>query len=401
MEYKYTDLDFKLAERYVHAVLSMDVLYRKAQSGGDASLSKEGLVPVNLTDFKHTQLESYDEARADLKDIYRQYATAKMNDIRKNYMLEQVQSVINLGDWVFNKREFTYRELVQSTLFLNQNTITEHQLNKERNRLFSLLSDRGYKGDLIQKFDQWKNDNLVQPDELQKTLDQMSKETQQLALNLGFEEVEDVDVKCVVEHDRPYSGYCDYPGKTIYINGDMEYTYPILKHLMCHEVHPGHITHMHVRKLNYEKGIIPADAILVITNTASSGVFEGLADNGQLFTGWDKEAGDEIGRVYSNLTAMTSIKMAHMMHEEKVEPDVVKKYFLETLGKNEAAGDSKIRFLTFPLRKPFIYSYWRGNEAVRQIYLNLEKHEQWEFLRFAYHNMHSVNSVSQFLSWGM
>ena len=401
MEYKYTDLDFKLAERYVSCVLSMDELYRKQQSGGDPSLAKEGLVPVILSEFKHTQMNSYDEARAELKDIYSQYATAKMNDVRKSYMLEQVQSVINLGDWVFAKREFTYRELVQATLFVNQNTITEHQLERERKRMFTLLADKGYKGNFIEKFEQWKKDHLVKPSDLQATLDEMTAETQRLALNLGFEEVADVEVKCVIEHDRPYSGYCDYPGKTIYINGDMEYTYPQLKHLMTHEVHLGHITHMHVRKLDYEKGLVPADTILVITNTASSGVFEGLADNAQLFIGWDKEVDDEIGRIYSNLTAMTSIKMAHMMHEENIAPDVVKRYFRETLGKNEAAGDSKIRFLTFPHRRPFIYSYWRGNEAVRQIYLNLEKHETWEFLRFAYHNMHSVNSISQFLSWGM
>lgn len=398
MNYTYCDLDFKLAERYVRCVLSMDTLYRaKAKGAGEESLRNEGVVPVILSEFKFDQMESWDEIRAELKDVYAKYSGIK-NDIRMCYMLEQVHSIVTLGDWLFGKREYEYRELVANALFLNHNKIAKHQIDRERAELETLLANKGYKGSFLDKFSKWQSDNLIRPADLQKVLDDVAEDTRRYALNVGFDEIADVDVKNVVVNDRPFSAYCDYPGKAIYVNGDMEYTYHGIKRLMCHEVHPGHVTHMHIRKLDYEKGLVPADAILVISNTASSGVFEGLADNGQLFVGWDNEIDDAIARIYNNLTGMVGISMAHMLHEEKVAPDIVKRYFIETLGKSEAAADSKMRFLSFPVRRPFIYSYWRGNEAVRKIFLRLEKHETWAFLRFAYHNMHSVNSISQFLA---
>jgi len=399
MEYTYCDLDFKLAERYVRCVLSMNDIFIEAQGKSrEVALSREGLVPVLLSEFNYKPFENYDEIRVELKDIYKQYATKLKNAIRQSYMLEQVQSVITLGDWIFGTHEFDFRELVQNALFVNHNKIAEHQFERESKYLNQLLSDKGYKGDLKQKQEAWKQAHLIQPGDLLNALETMAAETKRLALNAGFEEIADVDVKCVVEHDRPYSGYCDYPGRTIYINGDMEYTYPRLKHLMTHEVNPGHVTHMHIRKVDYEKGLVPADALLVITNTASSGIFEGLADNGQLFMGWDKEADDEIARVMGNIGSMASITAAHMLHEEHIPQDEVRRFFVDKTQATEAAADSKLRFLTFPHRKPFTYAYWRGNEAVRRIFLQLEKQEVWEFLRFAYHNMHSVNSIGQFLS---
>ena len=399
MEYTYCDLDFKLAERYVRCVLSMNDIFIEAQGKSrEVALSREGLVPVLLSEFNYKPFENYDEIRVELKDIYKQYATKIKNAIRQSYMLEQVQSVITLGDWIFGTHEFDFRELVQNALFVNHNKIAEHQFERESKYLNQLLSDKGYMGDLKQKQEAWKQAHLIQPGDLLNALETMAAETKRLALNAGFEEIADVDVKCVVEHDRPYSGYCDYPGRTIYINGDMEYTYPRLKHLMTHEVNPGHVTHMHIRKVDYEKGLVPADALLVITNTASSGIFEGLADNGQLFMGWDKEADDEIARVMGNIGSMASITAAHMLHEEHIPQDEVRRFFVDKTQATEAAADSKLRFLTFPHRKPFTYAYWRGNEAVRRIFLQLEKQEVWEFLRFAYHNMHSVNSIGQFLS---
>jgi hypothetical protein len=94
---------------------------------------------------------------------------------------------------------------------------------------------------------------------------------------------------------------------------------------------------------------------------------------------------------------MTGITAAHMLHEQNADIDEVRQFYHKMTGMPEAALDTKMRFLSHSLRKPFVYCYWRGNEAVRHVYNAIHKGRTWEFLRFAYFNMNSVNSARQFL----
>lgn len=397
MLYTYCKKDFELAQKFVSVVLTMDRLYREGCDESEASFSKEGIVPVILSDtLKYDDLGSWENAKMVLKDVYNGYKTIE-NDIRKNYMFEQVSSVLMMGEWLFENRGFTYRQLVAGMLYVDHNPITKNMIAHDINQLDNLLRDKGYKGSYEDRLRSWKQDNVVAPDDLQGVLDELAQKAKEKAVNLGFEEISDVDVKCVVEHDAPYSGYCDFLTRTIYINGDMEYTYPGLKHLICHETHPGHMTHMQVRKTLAEKGQVPVDALLVITNTASSGIFEGLADNGLNFLGWIENKDDVIARLYQNLNSKMSVTIAHMLHEENAEVEKVKQYYQKTLLATDAAVNSKIRFLTYPFRRPFTYCYWRGNEAVEKIYDRIPKPRAYEFLRYAYNNMQSINTANQFV----
>jgi len=244
----------------------------------------------------------------------------------------------------------------------------------------------------------WKDDNLVPKADLEQTLDKLSEQCIERTVALGFEGIEDIKVKAVIVHDVPYSGYCDFLERAIYVNGDLDYFYPTVKRLMSHETHPGHTTHMQLRKLRVDAGLIPVDALLVITNTASSPVFEGLADNGPNFTGWINTLDDRIALTLKNMDAKINNTCSHMLHELGKSKDETKEYLKKAAFSTDISADTKLRMLTNPLRMPFSYSYWRGNEAVAAIYLQLEKHEVAEFLRYAYNHMHSVNTIAQFTS---
>ncbi len=396
MDYTYSKNDFKLSKQFVDAVLSMDKVYRKSFASSDESFQEEGLVPVILTDITYDFIDNWNDIKKLFYSIYNEYKTID-NYIRKCYMFEQIASVISLGEWLFENKCSTYRKLVNSLLFVNSNPISKIQVDRDKNSLNNLLSDKNYKGSFIEKLTNWKRDNIVEPELLHDAFKEIETNAKKKAISIGFSEISDIDVKCVIEHDKPYSGYCDFKSKIIYINGDMEYTYSGLKHLIFHETHPGHMTHMQVRKILVENEIVPVDASLVITNTASSGVFEGLADNGLVFTGCVESKNDEIARLYQKLVSKVSITAAHMLHEENLGLEEVKHYFTETLCATEAAADSKIRMMTHSLRKPFIYSYWRGNEAVEDIYNKLPAYEKSEFIKYAYYNMNSINTLKMFI----
>ena len=396
MKYLYCKKDFELAKRYVDAVLSMDKIY-KASDRKDTDLRHEGLVPVVFSPVDFDELGSWEECKKLLLSIYEDYKSIE-NDIRMNYMFEQISSVLTLGEWVFEKKPSTYRNLVYNLMLIDPNPATEWQLERDRHNLYNLLGDKDYRGSLDERLKAWKDDNHIPKEALEKTLDELSVQCLERTHTLGFEGLDDIQVKAVIVNDVPYSGYCDFHARSIYVNGDLDYTYPNVKRLMCHETHPGHVTHMQLRKLRADAGLIPLDALLVITNTASSPIFEGLADNGLAFIGWINTLDDKIAITLQSMNAKVNNTCSHMLHELGRSVDEVKEYLMKRAFINDTGANTKLRMLTNPLRSPFAYSYWRGNEAVAAIYSQLQRHETGDFLRYAYHNMHSANSIAQFTS---
>ncbi len=57
---------------------------------------------------------------------------------------------------------------------------------------------------------------------------------------------------------------------------------------------------------------------------------------------------------------------------------------------------SRLHFFKHSLRAPFIYSYWRGNEAVHQVYTDLPENIKAAFYNFLYKNMLSADAVKEF-----
>jgi hypothetical protein len=84
----------------------------------------------------------------------------------------------------------------------------------------------------------------------------------------------------------PFSAYCDYPARKVLMNLDFPYTRFALKHLATHEVFPGHLVHLALRERYVAEGRMPLDAAQVVTSSASSALFEGIADNGMFFLDW-------------------------------------------------------------------------------------------------------------------
>jgi pyruvate-formate lyase-activating enzyme len=125
--------------------------------------------------------------------------------------------------------------------------------------------------------------------------------------------------------------------------------------------------------------------------------FEGIADNGIKFIGWYENEDDVIARLYQNLASKMSLTSAHMIYEENYDVETVSKYYKETVQGTDEFIKTKMRFLTYSFRGHYIYSYWRGNEAVENIYNKVTKQDAMSFLKYLYRNMNSINTLDQFL----
>ncbi len=153
---------------------------------------------------------------------------------------------------------------------------------------------------------------------------------------------------------------------------------------------------MAVRQQLVETGKIPADAGLVLTNTASSPVFEGLADNGMDVLGWSGDINDKICKLLDQIQAICNQNASHIYYCEEDGREKAKRYMEERSFSSEVKISSRLRYMGYPFRKAYMYAYWRGWEAVEKAWGRLPEEKRADFLTYLYENMHSVDTVLQF-----
>ncbi len=391
----YEKLDFSLAKRYVDAVLTMNEIYQRTRKKSDDSLANELFTPEPIVAIDYSQVGDWQETRSLLLNIYNQYDAIK-NETRKCYMKEQILSVFYLGEWVFEKKETPYMQMVANLLRVDPTPVTASEINADKNLMSYMLEKNGFLGKLEDQFNAWRETHKVPADKLQLTLDELIKESRQRTLNLGLGKDDDASVTSVLVYNVGYQGYCDFDNRIIYINGDLDYTIQSLRILICHEAYPGHVTHMQIRKEMVEAERIPLDAALVVVNTASSPIFEGLADNGIKFIGLNNGSDDTIGILYEQIKEKAVLTASYLLHEEKRSKADVTEYLKNTAFVDDAWASARMKLMSYPLRKPFFPSYWRGNQAVREVWRRVGENQKEQFLHYLYENMHSVNSLQKF-----
>lgn len=394
--FSYSELDFKLAERFTGLVLGTDAYYcGLPRPAGEESLRNEGLVPVDFSGVAPLPVHSWQEALDGLTEVYQAYA-AEQNAVRRNYMWQQIASFITICRWQSGEPTL-YRQLVRESMFIDENPVTPVLENYYLRMMDAALTEKGYHGGLRQKLHTWQAERVVRGKQaIEELLRRQLAESQERTVALGFAVAADYQVTPTVVYDVPYNAYCDFLGRAIYISGDVEYTEDELKHLVCHEAFPGHMTHLAVRRELLQQGKVPADAGLVLTNTASSPVFEGIADNGMDFIGWRESVDDRICYASQALRAISGLNAAHLLHAENKSVDEVTAYLLEHGFGSESWAKARIRFISFPFRRPFIYSYWRGWEGVSNVWQRVPAESRPAFLSYLYRNMHSIDTVGQF-----
>lgn len=195
----------------------------------------------------------------------------------------------------------------------------------------------------------------------------------------------------------PFTAYCDYPGRTVWINTDVPHTRSGLKHLVGHEAYPGHYVHMGHRDALVQQGQMLPDAALVVTNTASSVLFEGIAECGLDLLGWRNEPEDRIAWLHNRLQWLCSIEVAHALNTRQSTPAEAAEFLRRTCDADEAWIDGKIRFVTHRLRAPFVYTYWWGGTVVSNWWSTVPASRFDEAVAYLYDKMHSPSTL--FAHW--
>ncbi|MDH3225311.1 MAG: hypothetical protein OEO23_16440, partial [Gemmatimonadota bacterium] len=308
-----------LGNELAAALLGLDALYRR--ESGDAT----GLVVVRLRGADRvlaSEFGSYDDARQHLRDLHARTPGLPEPD-RRAYYEDVCASSLAFCDW--RSDGLGLEDQLAGFLHVPAAPAAPEALEGLRRAMGALLEDMGYAGKLEARLEAWEDRHRVSPEEvapvLTRLLDEAWDRTCDRVCPVPAEKADAMRVATV--RDVSYNARCDYVGRTVEINVDPVLTLPGLRHLAVHEGLPGHYLQFKLRELAVEEGRAPADGLLSVVNTASSCVFEGIADTGLAMLGWDEAPDDRVQGLLTRYRAAIGTAAAWMLHGEGQSRDAV------------------------------------------------------------------------------
>ena len=193
-----------------------------------------------------------------------------------------------------------------------------------------------------------------------------------------------------------YTARCSFNDGKMDLNFDLSFTRAALKHLVCHEVFPGHSTQLLSTKAAFESGEAPADALLITTDAITGCVQEGIGDQGVHLIDFVEDADDEIHIELRRVRSAAQTSAAWMLMVEGVGREDVANYLRNTAMGQEAWVQGRLRMAAHPFRGAFISSYWAGNECVRKVRERVTPDQRGAFIKALYSYANSPASLSMF-----
>lgn len=372
----------------------IDALYRSTPRS-DGFLDKEGLIPVAMAKVKPIPLRDYAEAQARLGALAARNASETESPLRADYVAEMIDSLLALVT-TFEEKPISFADRVARQIRVTTQLVPDDELELYRQTIREKLDELGYGGgSLTEDFNRWEAQARVPVDAVLAELKALILEGRErvTATMYPFAEewMEPEGVSAV-----PFSAYCDYPTRKVLLNLDFPYTRFSLKHLATHEVFPGHLVHMNLRERYVAEGKMPLDAAQVVTSSASSALFEGIADNGMFFLEWVDGPEDELGVALHRLRSAMRCNAAWMMHAQGMSLDEIVPIVADKALQDPVTARSRLAFLNHKLRAPFVYAYYGGDMAVHEVWKTVAPEERKDFWAYLYGNMHTPTTLARY-----
>ena len=341
----------------------IDLLYRAATGAGSV-LNAEGLIPVAVARVKQRELRDWAEADAALDVLLERIGRENEDPLRAGWLTEMALSLKSLVA-MFSGRRIGFAQRLADQLRVDPHPVSEQRLDVERAKLRAALDEMGYRSnDLAEDVGAWETDRTVPTDQVLAVLADYQAEARRrceaLVLDIGDDWLKPEGVT-----ERPYAAYCDYPGRRVWLNLDFRYTHSDLKHLATHEAFPGHLVHLARREALVREGNMPLEGAQVVTCSASSALFEGIADNGIELLQWDETPEDAAGLALQRIRSALRCNASWMVCENGKSLDEAVEATAGPAFQDHLTTRRRLDFVKHELRAPFLFAYWCGDEAVR------------------------------------
>ena len=357
---------------------------------GSGVLDAEGLVPVHWSRLSVEPIE-FGEARERLNRVI-QNASCLANPLARDWLTEQALSLTNLLRWL-EDHSMTFEEGVAGCLRLDPRPLPKAWLEAAQAARDRALEQAGLPIGRA-GYQAYLELDGVAANQVSSTLQSWINTLRERTLKRlpSFQlPAQPISVKTV--HGVPFSAYCDYLGRQVWINADLPYTSATLKHLAAHEAYPGHYAHMGHREALLRAGAMLPDSALVVTNSASSVLFEGIAERGLDFLDFRNDRFDRVAWAQHRLQWACTLEVAHGLVTQRLTPSQATQFLQEFCFAGEAWIEGKLRFATHKLRSIFVYAYWWGGTTIGRWWKTVSAEEQPAAMAYLYNHMHSPTTL--------
>ncbi len=387
---KLSEETLRFGEELASVTLGIDALDRRLHGIDD---EYDGLVVINMGWHQVTPLEDFSQARSVLAELAKKTFALPEPDRRLYYL----QTCLSLDSFC----AFCQGQLPSLTdqvgLFLHADCapVSEAYLKDRCAQLQACFDRQGMHGDLKSCTAAWEEKNRVPSEKVKETMLSLMAEAR--TLTGQFLPLPEELYSCETEQGGSFSARSEYDKRRVVVNIEPVYTLQALKHLVCHEAYPGHYMQFTMRRVLWEQGYAAADGLLSVCNHSSSSTFEGIADMGSRFLGWDGTPDDEIFAILSDIKSAMGTLSSYQMNVLHWPDEKIREYMepWPMLG-GPGAVKSRLSFVRDPSRAALIWSYWRGDQAVAGVLDRVPKADMPRFYDYIYGRLHTPASLQLF-----
>jgi hypothetical protein len=377
--------------------MGIDAFERRCAKG-TGLLDGEGLVPIYLGGelIAPRAYTSWDEIQADLATFGG--TAAKLPEGPRLVFMRGMLASLQVAVRLFSGASPSFEEKVRDLVGAPVGPVDPAVIDDFRGRLDVLLRQQGLiRGDIGERVHAWEEEYRVDQGHLHDTFKALMAEAKSRTDARIFD-TGHYDMALHPVRNVPYTARCNFQQGRMELNVDIRFTRAELKHLVCHEVYPGHSTQLLYTFAKVMAGESEAEALLCTANAITGCVQEGIGDQGIELLDWIEDRNDQIYLALQGLRSAAQTSAAWNLMAEGHPAETVADYLRHTAIGQDAWIKGRLRLAAHPFRGPFIASYWAGNESVRRVRESVTDARRRDFIAYLFGQAHSPDSLKMFPS---
>jgi hypothetical protein len=387
--------DHDLGRRLTALAVGIDQLERRL-SDGKGVLDTEGLIPIYLGNdlVSGTTFETWDQVFGQLRKLESE-AVAYPPGSRRVFLTAMLDS-LRAAAQLFNGTELSFGEKLERLVGVPARAVPTEQLKEMQSDLETMLEKSGYHhGNVSERVMRWERERFLESDKIESTFEALMLEGQQRTDAMVFS-TKDYKMKLNLVSGVPYTARCNFNQGLMDLNSDLMFTRSALKHLVAHEVFPGHSTQLLYTLDAAQRGSSNPDVLLCTANTVVGTIQEGIGDQGIHLIDWIESEDDAIFMALRRLRSAAATSAAWYQMAEFWTLEQVRNFLQDTAFPQPTWREGRLRFAAHPFRGAFIASYWFGDEAVRDVRERTSPSNRKAFIEYLYGQMHTPSSLRMF-----
>lgn len=369
--------------------------FERGVNKGQGIIGDEGLIPLYLGAdlIEAKKYSAWQEVGADIERIGA-LVDETPETPRKMFLTKLVES-LRMAAHLFKGGEAEYREKLNRLVGIPAEPIDGDFIAGLGDLLEGKLSEAGFgKGSLKERIMAWEGASGIPQNDIKKVFTELMLEARDRTDSMiGPTDGYLMELNPV--KGMHYTARCNFSERKMDLNVGNTFTRSAMKHLVAHEIFPGHSTQNIYTLRSFKEGDSTADVLLCSLNGITGVIQEGIGDQGVELIDWIEDENDEIEAVLRRYRSAVATQAAWMLNVEGVPEDKAADYMRNIGVMQEARVAGRIGMARHPFRGPFIASYFYGNEAVRRVRRAVEgdREKREAFIRDLYGNMHSPESL--------